>query len=861
METDAPEQQKPGRYRLERKLGAGGMGVVYLAEDTQLRRRVAIKKLLPDTAGASAQQRIRREAQLLAQLNHPNIVQLYDVFDEDDGGIALVMEYVEGTTLRAWIDDRSISLRARIDILAQVCRGLEQAHQLGIIHRDLKPENILVSHRGATPAAKITDFGIAKSWRERSNLTSEQHIALSWGAVSPEQAQGKALDQRSDLFALGILAYRLLCGRNPFGDSDSPYLMAERIIRRPHPPARRVNPALPEKLGRLLDRLLAKKPARRPASAADVAAELEALDPGASDDTGTAALDPEHFYRRRRRFGFATGAALAVAAGLAVAAAISLWPGEKPDRTARYIAVVPATVDTAEQKREVHLLFQSVQNAIRQGLSNREGLYLVPQSESRQLHNQSMRRQARAQDAQLLLNPDIDCGEKNCDLSLELIETEGFSVIASRQFSLSLDSNLGGFEQTLQQVNYLLPQYPPRAQSPKLTISEEDYRRYLELQPRGKTFQSIGETLDALEELQERAPQFPPVYELYGQLAFDDRFSNRNMNSIDRLEEMLAKAPPEIADTVEILSARLFLYHARYNWDASAEVLAQLKSALPDRANYYQAEAIHYHLRGDYERALIASDKALALRTSTNYLLQKALSLSYNGQMEAARPYLQQALEIDSSYADTRSLLAANELDMGRTGETIRLLDDVAPGKLSALDFYNLCMAHYLERHFQRADQCFADLYTALPSDVEPLLYRAEIARERGDPQRARQFSERALELSRQREGWENRLVQALAHAQLGQSERAVTSLLETRQRAPDDTYVNQALAQVYIATDDLNSAEAHIRRSLELGQAPVWFRTRRFAKLCSHPEFADLRAEYPALCEGGTAPARVVQK
>ncbi|MCW8125701.1 serine/threonine-protein kinase [Microbulbifer halophilus] len=861
MPDTEPQPDPTGRYRIDRQIGAGGMGVVYLAEDTRLHRRVAIKKLRQDVAGSAARRRIRREAQLLASLNHPNIVQLYDVLEEEDGGMALVMEYVEGATLQEWMREQGTAPEDRLSILVQICSALEQAHDLGIVHRDLKPANILINRDGPGLIAKITDFGIAKSWSEHSNLTTAQHTPASWGAVSPEQLQGKPLDHRSDLFALGVLAYGLFCGQNPFGDSDNSFILADRIVRRPHPPASNLNPGLPGELCRLLDRLLAKKPARRPSSAAAVAEELEATDPGAIDRHPPATIASEDFYRRRRTAG-KRGIALVSAAALAIAAiAAAFLSGAPPARDARYIAVVPPAAGGPEQSREVRLLTQSVQNAIRQGLSNREGLYLVPQSESRQLHNQSLHRQARAQDAQLLLNPDITCGEKNCELSLELIETESFSTIANRKISLSLDSNLGGFEQTLQQINYLLPQYPPRALSPTLTIGEEDYRRYLELQPRGKTYQNVGETLDALEELQEKAPQFPAIYELYGQLAFDDRFSNRNMDSMDRLEKMLAKAPPEIADTVEILSARLFLFHARYNWEASAEILAKLKSALPDRANYYQAEAIHYHLRGDYERALIASDKALALRTSTNYLLQKALSLSYNGQMEAARPYLQQALEIDDSYIDARSLLAANELDMGRTGETIRLLDTIAPHRLNALDFYNLCMAHYLEKRFPRADRCFTDLYKALPSDVEPLLYRAEIAREQQRPQRARQFSERALELSRQREGWENRLMQALAHAQLGQSERAVASLLKTRQRAPDDTYVNQTLAQIYIATDDLNSAEAHIRRSLELGQSPVWYRTARFAKICSHSAFADLRGEYPTLCTGRGPDGGVARK
>ncbi|HEY8570287.1 serine/threonine-protein kinase, partial [Microbulbifer sp.] len=243
-----------GRYRATTRLGSGGMGVVYLATDERLNRQVAIKKLLRNPNSSNAGERIRREALLLAQLNHNNIVQLYDVV-EDEHGIALVMEYVDGCSLDRWQKERSPDLAQKLQLLKQICAGLTRAHSAGIIHRDLKAENILVDSSGTI---KITDFGIAKNWQEDSGLTREQHVAGSWGAMSPEQAQGKPLDNRSDLFALGVLAYRLLCGQNPFGDNNSPYVIVDRIVKSPHPPAARLAPELPQALCALLDRLLAK---------------------------------------------------------------------------------------------------------------------------------------------------------------------------------------------------------------------------------------------------------------------------------------------------------------------------------------------------------------------------------------------------------------------------------------------------------------------------------------------------------------------------------------------------------------------------------------------------------------------------
>lgn len=872
METAEPEQAQAGRYRIERTLGAGGMGIVYLARDSRLQRRVAIKKLRRDATSTSAHLRIQREARLLARLNHGNIVQLYDVLEED-GDIALVMEYVEGCTLGQWVRDKRRSLQEKLDILVQICSGLEQAHALGIVHRDLKPDNILVS--GDSPVtAKITDFGIAKSWREDSDLTCEQHIAGSWGLMSPEQAQGKSLDNRSDLFTLGTLAYQLLCGQNPFGNCDSPYVTVERIVHHPHPPAAKLNPQLPDALCKLLDRLMAKDPKRRPASAGEVAAILRdiAVAPGDSQAaelpvnsgrSATMTVESLHRHQGHQKIhNIPTRAAVLAAAAIALLAILSFFylSGSPREEGGQYIAIVMPQAADADG-REIKLLYRSVQNAIREGISDRRGLYLVPISESRALQSKPLRDMAGALNVQLLLSTEISCRRYACDLTLELIDSQSLSVIASRDVALDADANLGGYEKTLQQINYLLPDYPPRHPRPELQISEADYRRYLELETLHYRELQNAEILQPLEDLQQRAPSFAPIYELHSLGVFMARFENVDLDAVERLEKLLAKAPASIADTPELISARLNLAETRYDWQEADRQLARLKIALPDIAHYYHRVALDHHLRGEYEKELEAAERALAHRTSTNYLLQKAIALSFLGDMEGARPVLQRILEIDSGQMDAISLLAANELDMGRGGETIRLLKSAPPAQLPALDVYNLCTAYYLEQNFDEAAPCFEKLGELNPHDAEPLLILAEIARTRGRPEDARRLTERAIAETSRRQGWENKLVLAQARAQLGQHQQAVETLMQIHQRTPDDTYTNHAYAQVYITTGDRASAEAHIRRALELGQSPVWYHSARFAEICSHGDFADLRGDYPGLCTQKQTPTDSAQK
>lgn len=852
-----------GRYQVTRRLGSGGMGVVYLATDDRLHRQVAIKQLLKNPTSDSAHLRIRKEALLLAQLNHANIVQIYDVVEERND-VALVMEYVNGSSLDSWQRERDPGLRQKIQLLKQICSGLARAHSIGIIHRDLKADNILIDDSNI---AKITDFGIAKNWREHSDLTREQHIAGSWGAMSPEQALGKPLDNRCDLFALGVLAYRLLCGQGPFGDNESPFVIVDRVVNSAHPPANRLNPELPAPLVQLLDRLLAKDPAGRPLNATAVAAELDAA-LLALDDNGGDAFSPtvtvtaEDYHRRRQRSGGRRRALLgALAVGctaLLVAAAVALWP-ETDNGRGRYIAVVAPHRD-AFDNREEQLLASSMLSAIKQGLSNRQGLLLVPYTESRQQRGQPLREQARALNADLLLHPSLNCETAHCEASLELIDTRNFAVTASRSAVLELGEPLDSRARVLQQLTYLFPHNPPRGPGAGFDVSAADYQRYLELYEQRDDDVRAAETMRAMETLQANNPGFPPYYRLYSELAIDLYDNTRNAAALARLERFLQRVPYEINDHPAVLEARLELAITRDDADRAEALLQQLKVTLPDRASYYAQLASYYDYRDNYPEALAAIDRALARRTSAVYLRQKALYLSRSGQMDAAKPYLLQAMELGDSNMEALSLLAANELDSGRPGETIRLLNSANVEQLSVLNTYNLCLAYYIEEQLERAQQCMAGVAERAPKDADPLLYQAEIARAQQQPERARALARRALALTDDRDSWSAQLMRARAYAELGQADLAIETLLRIRRSAPDDLYTNYARAQVYIATGDQLSAKAHIRKTLEQGVSPTWFDTERFAAVCAGDGFADLRNEYPALCVG-RAETRIARK
>jgi eukaryotic-like serine/threonine-protein kinase len=276
-------------YRVVSKIGAGGMGEVYLAEDTRLHRKVALK-ILP-AEFASNQDRMRRfvqEAQAAAALNHPNIAHIYEI-GESEGTNFIAMEFVDGKTLRERIHQEKSDLRVLVKHLLQVAEGLAKAHASGIVHRDLKPDNIMITHDGH---AKILDFGLAKlvetkpeGATEMSEATTAmipvQHstpgvVIGTAGYMSPEQAQAKPVDQRSDIFSFGCVLYEAATRRQPFA-GDSVFDTLHKIISEPAPAVTDFNPSASPELQRVIRKCLVKEPEKRYQTIRDAANDLEEL--------------------------------------------------------------------------------------------------------------------------------------------------------------------------------------------------------------------------------------------------------------------------------------------------------------------------------------------------------------------------------------------------------------------------------------------------------------------------------------------------------------------------------------------------------------------------------------------------------
>ncbi|HSF03326.1 MAG TPA: serine/threonine-protein kinase, partial [Solirubrobacterales bacterium] len=263
----APE--RIGRYRILEPIGRGGMGSVYRAHDPTLDRLVAIKVMAQDAeAGAEAKTRFLREAQSAARLNHPNIITVYEL-GEDQGRVFIVMELLEGDPLsRVIARVPTLPLRRKIGLMMQICEGLAFAHQRGVVHRDMKPANVFVLQNGHV---KILDFGIARVGS--SELTRTGLLMGTPNYMSPEQARGRRTDSRSDIFSVGVLFYELLSGRKPFVGED--YFETLDKVRYEEPvPLVQLTTGLSPVLIATVQRAMAKDPAARYQSLEDMKADL-----------------------------------------------------------------------------------------------------------------------------------------------------------------------------------------------------------------------------------------------------------------------------------------------------------------------------------------------------------------------------------------------------------------------------------------------------------------------------------------------------------------------------------------------------------------------------------------------------------
>ncbi|HET9226115.1 MAG TPA: serine/threonine-protein kinase, partial [Thermoanaerobaculia bacterium] len=449
------EEPRIGAFRIERLLGRGGMGEVYLAWDERLQRRVALKRVRGDALPDSQiRERFRREARSAARLSHPAVVQVHDLL-EDGSGDCLVLEYVEGQTLAALLAAGPPETGLALRLAREIAAGLAHAHAQGLLHRDLKPQNVIVTPDGH---AKILDFGLAKpiSLDDEETLTAHGTVLGTFHSMSPEQALGRDLDERSDLFSFGILLYELLSGRAPFKGATATETL-DRLLHHEPPPLSN----LPPEISDLVTRLLAKDRELRPRKAEEVIRVLE----------GTSGSRP---VRR--------GALVVIGAAVAIGAL--LLSGL---RTAPLRVVVPSPAVDGD----LGLVASGILSSALGTLSSLKGIAPLEPSHLG-VTGSSPVELARSSAADEVLLASVATEGEMARVSLKRVQGKDGRVLWAETFQVPAGPrDLALLADAVQvHLRRAFPDHPPRPGTPGLEARAEDYRAFLEVKQRvdsGKT--------------------------------------------------------------------------------------------------------------------------------------------------------------------------------------------------------------------------------------------------------------------------------------------------------------------------------------------------------------------------------------
>lgn len=837
-------EEYQGRYRVERTLGAGGMGVVYLAEDIKLGRKVAIKQLRSDMTGNSAEARFRSEAQLLARLNHPNIVRLYDVIEEEHK-IALVMELVEGVTLKEWMREHSPTLAEKLDLLMQVSLGLGKAHCLGIIHRDLKPENILVTVDGV---AKITDFGIAKALDCDQQLTREDHIAGSVQAMSPEQLQGGRLDARSDLFSLGSIAYELLCGCKPFERGDmSALAFAQQIISKPHIPPQQSWPDIPKPLGALVDRLLGKRPEQRPDSVQQVYEALELIrkhgidaDTQQYSDTVTQLLLKPRKRYRKVTTSFATIVILVVGALWAWHSFMQLTP--------QYITVLPIKLSgeiSGDENSE-----RLVKAMVRQALMNSAGrlkssaLVSFSPREGTPLEQQLKKLQERGITDALFAH--LDCMKLRCNIEMQRINPSDSRIKKQVSFAFINDRHQEAQYTIGNSALELFPKSYRKEANSSVLMEPEDYNRYLTIFSKLGSNQALDkDDLDKIEDLTIKYPHNINLFSAYSDVAFTIWVKTNDNNLLTQALRVLARAESSNIGETALLEARLQIKSTGVDKEGFESILHKLQNKKYPSAHLLAQHSRYLYSQGNYSQGLKYAKEATALMPSSgDYLYLAAIHQVAIGDYTSTKKILDDLIERYPSYWAAYALMGVVGLETGNSDIAEKAISAIPSNLRSWRTKSNLGIVYFLKSKYQKALDIYLEILEDSPDNVQMLGQIAETYLLLSDSKQAEKYYQKVLEATERPTDLREKRIRAEALAHIGHIPKAIALIKELIRESPDDTYVKYTAAQVYALAGEWQSANYHVEQLLDQGMSAEWFALKPFQLLCTQSKSNSTRLE-----------------
>ena len=863
------------QYELLSRLGAGGMGEVWRTHDKNLHRDVAIK-FLPERFASDPNRfgRFTQEARAASSLNHPNIVTIHDA-DVTSGLPYIVMELVHGQTLRELLvsqGERPLPARRLLDIGAQAADGLAKAHAAGIVHRDLKPENVMVTADGFV---KILDFGLVKlrtdssggherwfdsgapTWPESpSPQTAVGAVLGTVGYMSPEQARGRAVDYRSDQFALGAILYELATGRQAF-HRETPAQTIAAIIEAPPEPLSSLNPALPLPARWIIERCLAKEPAERYASTLDLARELRNVrerlpEVGSTGSSpGAGGERPRTDWRRVARVAATAVTLLALAWG-----ARELWKRSLPlSGRPPVVAVLPVTNLTGQPEHDATAT--GIAEVVVTGLSAIDGIQVLSRLATTGYRERkgSPVTIGRELDAAYLVDGVLQRSEQHLRVTFSLIQLPTNVVQWSGTFDgafpqlFELQSRVADGVAGALRVSITPPAREKIEARPTASPSAwEEYTAALALLDRQDRPGNVAAAVGRLEAALRADARFARAhaalaracqarYEETGDVSWADR-------ARDSAHEALRLQPGDV-------EVRRSLARILYDRGRLTEAIDELKQALvlkPDSDDTHRLLSEVLVDAGQKEAALEQALQAVALRPgyAGNHMELGWVHYSAGRFREAAASYERQAeLQPDNAWAHQMlgtSLLMAGDLEaaVDPFKESIRLAAD-------ARAWSNLGFVYYATGRLKDALQAYAEAARLEPASGTIRRGLGDTRAKSGDPTGARSDWTAAIALSREALRVNPSDVRQLKNiaiclAKLGEKEAALKASQQALEAGPASWDAHYGAAVVHALTGDASGALAFLEKALALGASVSTAKgDDDLASLRGRPEFRKL--------------------
>ena len=672
-------------FRIVEKLGAGGMGVVYKAEDARLHRFVALK-FLPDNLAQDAQalERFRREARAASALNHPGICTIHDI-GEQDGRAFIAMEFIDGETLRSHINGRPLPLEEILRLGIQIADALDAAHAEGIIHRDIKPANVFVTRRGQ---AKVLDFGLAKLVRTgiaREGVESGE-VADSMSIVgiisgtpsymSPEQVRGDNLDARTDIFSLGLLLYEMATGRQAFSGSTGGVII-EAILTRSPVPVRSINPELPAMLEEIIDKAMHKNIEQRYQRAADIRGDLQRLERGPDSGWRIAQADPGLAAKSTKNDSQSSAETTGADSGTRRS-----FRTERVSRVIDSLAVLP--FENATRDPENEYLSDGIAGSLINNMATVPKLRVMAQSTVFRYKGRGIDPQAvgRELNVRAVLTGRIMQSGESLRIGAELVDVATGSQLWGAQYDRKPGDIFSVQDDISTEISEKLRLKLTRAEKKRLTKRQTDdaeaYRLYLKGRHHGNRWTEDGfyKAIQYFQEAAEKDPSyalaFSGVADSYVLLGWNSYLPPKEAFPKAKMAAMRAlRIDPDIEEAHTAVAAVLWLYDWKWE-EAEAEFKRSLtlNPAYPTANHYYAEYVMTMGRQGEAIEKMKASQELDPL----SLIISGAIGWAnyMDRRYEDAIEQLRRTAELEPNYSMTYWILGLILRKMGRYEQAIR---------------------------------------------------------------------------------------------------------------------------------------------------------------------------------------------